>query len=86
VKDEDFKRISVSTLIEIPSKGGTYRLIKNHWWMLDKEGMALRFKYFSYQCNSNKLIGERMIVDKADDSVYPGVKQIFLENVWLSVD
>ena len=58
-----FKTVAVEELIN-PTFGGTYKMYKDYYWLLNNNGEALfavgRYspKYGSPQCNSNKAIVE----------------------------
>jgi hypothetical protein len=82
MKDKDFTRIDIKKLSKVPEKGGLYNLIKNAWWVIDKNGKALRFKRVSYQYNINQNVNKSII--KHED--YPGVDQVFIENAWISAN
>lgn len=81
MRDSDFKRIDIEKLSQIPSIGGTHRLVKNCWWVVDKDGKGLKFGKASYQYNMNKNVNSGMIEKEIEG--YPGVGQVFIENAWL---
>ena len=59
--DLDFKRIDIEKLSKPPEKGGLYNIVKNNYWLIDKNGYGLEFKNYSYQRNINKNVCEKLI-------------------------
>jgi len=82
MKDSDFKRLDMNKLSQPPKKSGLYHIIKNTYWLLDKNGCGLIYKGYSRQCNTIKEIGDRMVTSKN----HPGVENKFFETIYLPAD
>lgn len=52
MEDKDFTRINLEQLSKPPTKSGTYRVLVDHYWMVDINGMGLVYKKHSLQCNA----------------------------------
>lgn len=74
-----FKRIDIEKLSKPPEKGGLYNIVKNNYWLIDKNGYGLKFKNYSYQRNINKNICEKFI----GSEIHPAVEVKFFETIYL---
>ena len=75
---DDFKKVPIIEAINIPTSRGDYTLVKNRWWCVTEDDCILYYRHYSRQCNNDRDITEDIM---ASDK-HPGVKSIFLENVW----
>lgn len=57
--EKNWTRIPVSELAA-PSKGGLHMVYRDAWWAIDAENRVFFFKGASPQCNSNRLVVERL--------------------------
>ena len=72
----------MNKLSQPPEKSGLYHIVKNSYWLLDKNGYSLSYKKYSRQCNTNKSIGDRMVLSENR----PGVTNQFFETIYLPKD
>lgn len=68
-----------------PPTGGYYFLIKNMWWIVDKNGDPIYFHGRHPQCSSIKEICEKSLKHYGDN-LPKGCKVEFFENIFEPVD
>lgn len=70
VLDAKFKRMPLAELMSA-EKLGPLMVYRDHWWAIDDDGNVFFFnsKSYSPQCNSNRLIVERHMVQGLATSI-----------------
>jgi len=74
----DFKKVPIIEAINIPTVCGDYTLVKDRWWCVTEDDCILYYRDYSRQCNNDKTICGHIM----ESENHPGVKSVFLENVW----
>ena len=73
MKKEDFSKIPINTISEIP-QWQFAEIVRDRWWAATDDDCVLVYKEYSKQCNSNKAIVERLI----SINNHPGTKVVFI--------
>jgi len=80
----DFTWFPLEVISKEPGKGGTYRLMRDYYWIVDEQNRIPVYRQHSLQCNPNKEIVESIIAGK----LYMGmnVRAVFLEKAWIPIE
>lgn len=74
MKKEDFKKIPIKYITELPLTAQFTELVRDCWWACTDDDCVLLYKGRSRQCNSNKAIVEQIIKNEN----HPATKIVFI--------
>ena len=86
MRESDFTRISKEQATSIPTKEGVYQVVKDRYWLVDKDANILILRKTSIQCSLSKEISEGMLSKLLESDGHPGVAVMYLETVYLPLE
>lgn len=77
-----YTTVPVSKVSVMPEEEGEYRLIKDHFWVLDDDDNILIYNKQSVQCNKSEQLALSLVANER----HPGTKVLRIPAVWIKMD